>query len=186
MLAGGTQSIDDGSWSSRLPAAAGAGMAAWLSDGGLLTPRLKSRAPTGFRLQLIAEYSRRLEPAERSLMGTPCREARVREIAMSDGGSAVVFAESLIPSATLERFPELGRLGDRPLGDALAGRDDVGREPFEYAVFEPGRAGYPRLPPDVPAERLFARRSIIRIDTAPILVVEFFRDALAGSEEVAM
>lgn len=170
---------DGAQWSNRLPEAAAPGLVEWLADDGLLTPRLRSRRPSGFHLALRAEYRRALYPGERGLLGVVDGDAQVREIIMGDTAGAMVVAASVIPATTLERFPALACLGDRPLGEALASRDDVTREPFQYAVFQPGDSDYPQLPPAMPIEKLFARRSVIRVDSAPILVVEYFRSAIA-------
>ncbi|MEJ2604053.1 MAG: chorismate lyase [Gammaproteobacteria bacterium] len=168
-----------GRWSRSLPASLPAGLAAWLADGGLLTPRMRSFQPSSFRLSVHAEYRRALREAECRLLDGVTGDALVREISMGGAAGEVVVAESVIPVTTLDRFPRLGTLGEQPLGEALARLGEVRRSHFEYAVFEPGEDGFPTLPERMAPERLFARRSVIRAVGAPILVLEYFTAALA-------
>ncbi len=176
----------DGRWSEAMPASVPAGLIGWLADHGLLTPRIRSFQPSSFRLAVHAEGRRALYAAEQALLECDAGEALVREISMGGAAGELVVASSIIPASTLARFPGLATLGERPLGEALARLDDVSREPFRYAVFEPGERGYPELPERMPAGRLFARRSVIRVAGAPILVVEYFPASLAAPEGAAL
>ncbi|HKL62444.1 MAG TPA: chorismate lyase [Woeseiaceae bacterium] len=162
------------------------GLIGWLADDRLLTPRIRSFQPSSFRLAVHAEGRRPLGREERSLLDGDPGEALVREISMGGAAGEVVVASSVIPAATLTRFPGLAALGDRPLGEALSRLDRVSREPFQYAVFEPGDHGYPELPERMLRERLFARRSVIRVAGAPILVIEYFPAGLAAPEGAAL
>jgi chorismate--pyruvate lyase len=58
----------------------------------------------------------------------------------------------------------LGELGTRPLGDALFAYAGLERGPIEIAVTDEG----------------WARRSVFRIEGAPLLVAEWFLPALEG------
>jgi chorismate-pyruvate lyase len=186
MTPGNEQESGAGAWSGTLPASVPAGLIDWLADHGLLTPRVRSFQPSSFRLAVHAESLRRLGAQERTLLDDDAGEALVREISMGGAAGELVVACSVIPAATLARFPGLAALGEQPLGEALARLEDVTREPFEYAVFEPGDRGYPQLPERMAPERLFARRSVIRVDGAPILVVEYFPAGLAAPEGAAL
>lgn len=186
MLPGNEQASGDGRWSDTIPASVPPGLTGWLADHGLLTPRIRSFQPASFRLAVHEERHRRLDEEERALLDGDAGEALVREISMGGAAGELVVASSIIPAATLERFPSLAALGERPLGEALARLDEVSREPFRYAVFEPGDRGYPALPERMPAGRLFARRSVIRVAGAPILVVEYFPASLAAPEGAAL
>ncbi len=173
-------------WSGCLPASVPAGLAAWLADDGLLTPRIRSFQPAGFRLSVHAEYRRPLRQEERRLLDPASGDALVREISMGGAAGEVVVAESVIPATTLDRFPGLAALGERPLGEALAKLGEMHRSRFEYAVFEPGQASYPALPDGMTPQRLFGRRSVIRVAGAPILVFEYFTVGLATPEGAAL
>lgn len=175
-----------GRWTGTLPACVPAGLSAWLADHGLLTPRIKSFQPASFRLSVRGEYHRPLSREERQLLAESPGEALVREISMGGAAGELVVAVSIIPETTLARFPGLAALGNRPLGDALARLGDLQREPFRYAVFDPADEGYPVLPERMAAERLFARRSVIRAAGSPILVVEYFPGSLASPEGAAL
>lgn len=186
MLPGNEQASGAGPWSGTLPASVPAGLIGWLADHGLLTPRIRSFQPASFRLAVHAESRRPLGAEERDLLDDDDGVALVREISMGGAAGELVVASSIIPATTLARLPSLATLGDRPLGEALARLKDVSREPFEYAVFEPGDSGYPDLPERMAPERLFARRSVIRAAGAPILVVEYFPASLAAPEGAAL
>jgi chorismate-pyruvate lyase len=186
MLPGNEQASGAGSWSGTIPASVPDGLIGWLADDRLLTPRIRSFQPSSFRLAVHAEGRRPLGREERSLLDGDPGEALVREISMGGAAGEVVVASSVIPAATLTRFPGLAALGDRPLGEALSRLDRVSREPFQYAVFEPGDHGYPELPERMLRERLFARRSVIRVAGAPILVIEYFPAGLAAPEGAAL
>lgn len=182
----GNEHEASGRWSGTLPPSTPPGLAAWLGDQRLLTPRVRSFQPASFRLAVRLQQRRRLSAAECELLGEEPGVALVREISMGGAAGEIVVAASIIPEATLARYPALRDLGERPLGEALARLEHVQREPFQYAVFEPGEAGYPALPERMVPDRLYARRSVIRVGGAPILVVEYFPAGLAAPEGAAL
>jgi len=87
-----------------------------------------------------------------------------------------VFAQSVIPDATLCAHPWLAELGDSPLGELLATLSGVERSSYEYAWL---RADDPLSAralrgADVAPQGLWARRSRILLRGAPLLAQEAF------------
>lgn len=145
--------------------AAPAWMRSWLAETGSLTKRLKACCPDGFALEVIAERDGALDVVDAEAMDlSPGMEARSREVHLCCGGEPMIYARSVLPQATLEGAGSaLAGLGTRPLGDALFAYAGLERGPIEIA--HTGRG--------------WARRSVFRVDGAPVLVGEWFLDALA-------
>lgn len=133
---------------------------------GSLTRRLRDLCGGRFSLQLLGERNRRDAPG------------RVREVLMRCGDSPWVFAQTVIPQATLADHPWLSELGDRPLGDSLFERPNVVRDGLYLACLTPGHPLYERAVrdaglPDAP-DALWARRSVIRIHESGLSINEVF------------
>jgi chorismate--pyruvate lyase len=100
----------------------------------------------------------------------------VREVELTCDGRPWVFAQTLIPLATLARQRWLSSLGTAALGERLASVAGIERGPLEFARLEPGDRLYRRAlrdRRDLPAE-LWARRSWFAIAGDRILVQEVF------------
>lgn len=88
---------------------------------------------------------------------------RAREVHLCCDGTPRIHARSLLPATTLTGArAALGELGTRPLGDALFAYVGLERGPIEIAATSEG----------------WARRSVFRIEGAPLLVAEWFLPAL--------
>ena len=156
----------------RPPAAA----VAWLTESGLLTERLRTCCDGRPGLTVVSEREVPLAAAESALLQAPGNAAFVREIELTCDGRPWVFAQSLIPLATLARHGWLSTLGDAALGERLAAVPGLKRGPLEFARLTPGVALFHRAlrgTVDPPAE-LWARRSWFAIDGARLLVQEVF------------
>ena len=156
----------------RPPAAA----VAWLTESGLLTERLRACCEGRQGLTVVSEREVPLAAAESALLQAPGNAAFVREIELTCDGRPWVFAQSLIPLATLARHGWLSTLGDAALGERLAAVPGLKRGPLEFARLTPGVALFHRAlrgTVDPPAE-LWARRSWFAIDGARLLVQEVF------------
>jgi chorismate--pyruvate lyase len=150
--------------------------AAWLTEPGLLTGRLRACCNGRQGLVVISEREAPLAAAESALLQAPGNAAFVREIELTCDGRPWVFAQSLIPLATLARHGWLSRLGDAALGERLAATPGLERGPLEFARLTPGVALFHRAwrhSADLPAA-LWARRSWFAIDGARLLVQEVF------------
>lgn len=149
----------------------------WLVDEGSLTQRLKARAGDGFALQVIGEGAETLRRADAQRMGVAWpQDALIREVRLDVDGRGAIHAVTVIPRSTLDAHPELGALGERPLGEALFGADDARREPFEVACLGPDHALAERAIAALgePRARIWARRSVVRLGADPLLIHECF------------
>jgi chorismate--pyruvate lyase len=138
----------------------------WLLTPGLLTERIREAAGADFRMRLL-------------------REERVagmhwREIDMGCGAVPWMFAHTRIPPATLAAHPWLGRIGDRPLGEALVGREALVREPCRYTQCYPDvwLAQRALAHASLAAQPLWVRHSAFRIAGAPFDLHEVFLPAI--------
>jgi chorismate--pyruvate lyase len=165
-------------WSERLddllPAAGPA--AAWLSEPGLLTERLRACCEGQTGLSIVSEMEAPLGSADAAVLQAAGSAAFVREIELTCDGRPWVFAQTLIPQATLARQRWLASLGRAALGERLAALPSLERGPLEYAVLVPGDRLYHRALRDRrdPPPALWARRSWFAIDGDRLLVQEVF------------
>jgi chorismate lyase len=110
-----------------------AALAAWLTDTGLLTERIRTASGAAPAVRVVAEQLGFLSAEQQALVAAPAASCFVRQVELLGGGRPWVFAESLIPDHTLELHPWLAELGDSSLGATLAGLSGVERGPFEFA-----------------------------------------------------
>ena len=166
-------------WTTRLddfaPAAPAAAFA-WLAETGLLTDRLRACCGGQTGLTLICESEAPLANHDAAVLQTAGDVAFVREIELTCDGRAWVFAQTLIPQATLARQRWLSALGRAALGERLAAAPCLERGPLEFARLLPGDRLYHRAlrdQRDQPAA-LWARRSWFAIEGDRLLVQEVF------------
>jgi len=152
---------------------------AWLTWNELLTDAVRHAAGEHFSFRCLGLSRERLARAERAALGVTGAEAWRREILMSAGRTPLLYGRTLIPAATLARHRWLAHLGDAPLGAALASARRPGERhgAFGFRRLAPGD---PLLADAAPAadELLWARRSVIRVDAAALMIVEVFFPAL--------
>ncbi len=167
-------------WRSR-PAGGGLDPAlrSWLTEPGSLTARCQ-RACRDFRVRLLG-YRKDLPQADEM----PCRRlARVREVILECDGVPVIFAHTVLSTATRGRLTRwLARLGNRSLGSLLFSYPGFRRGAIEYRRLDSRHPLYQRaaaLGADVP--RLWARRSLHRLGAQQVLVTEVFLPAIATLE----
>jgi len=167
------------SWSARLdefrPGAPPAA-AAWLAEPGLLTERLRACCDGQPGLSVIAEVEAPIAAPDAAVLRSPGNAAFVREIELTCDGRPWVFAQTLIPQATLARQRWLSSLGGAALGERLAAVPGLERGPLEFTRLVAGDRLYERAlreRPDPPAT-LWARRSWFAIAGDRLLVQEVF------------
>lgn len=166
-------------WSERLddfmpPAQPAA--AAWLREPGLLTERLRACCAGQPGLLVVAETEAPLSIADATLLAASGSAAFVREIELTCDGRPWVFAQTLVPQATLARHGWLAGLGRAALGERLASIPGIERGPIEFARLAAGDRLYHRALRDrreAPAA-LWARRSWFAIGGDRLLVQEVF------------
>ncbi len=165
-------------WTDRLDEfapGAGPAAAAWLLEPGLLTDRLRACCDGTPGLEVVAEAEAPLASHDAAVLGAS-GNAFVREIELTCDGRPWVFAQTLIPQATLARQRWLSSLGRAALGARLAAVPGIERGPLEFARLVSGDRLYQRAlrgrrdPPPV----LWARRSWFAIDGDRLLVQEVF------------
>ncbi len=166
-------------WSERLddfsPAAEPAAEA-WLREPGLLTERLRACCGGETGLAIVAQAEAPLSRSDAALLKAPGSAAFVREIELTCDGRPWVFAQTLIPQATLARQQWLSGLGRAALGERLADIPGLERGPLEFARLTPGDRLYHRAmrERDDPPPLLWARRSWFAIAGDRLLVHEVF------------
>ena len=165
-----TGRIDD--WAPAPPDAA----AAWLREPGLLTERLRACCAGESGLVLVSEAEAPLAAEDAEVLRAPAGAAFVREIELTCNGRPWVFAQTLVPQATIARQRWLTTLGRAALGERLAAVPGIERGPLEFARLGPGDRLYRRAlreRDDAPAA-LWARRSWFAIEGQRLLVQEVF------------
>jgi chorismate--pyruvate lyase len=166
-------------WSERLDdfvPPAGPAAAAWLREPGLLTERLRARCGGQPGLVVVAETEAPLPIADAALLAASGNAAFVREIELTCDGRPWVFAQTLVPQATLARHGWLAGLGRAALGERLAAIPGIERGPLEFARLVAGDRLYHRALRDrrEAPEALWARRSWFAIGGDRLLVQEVF------------
>jgi len=166
-------------WSERLDALvppADPAVRAWLVEPGLLTERLRACCDGQPGLTIVAESEAPLAMTDAALLAASGSSAFVREIELTCDGRPWVFAQTLVPQATLARHGWLASLGRAALGERLAAVPGLERGPLEFARLVPGDRLYHRAlreRRDLPAA-LWARRSWFAIGGDRLLVQEVF------------
>jgi chorismate--pyruvate lyase len=149
----------------------------WLVDNGSLTQRLRSGCEH-FTVEGVRQRWARPLPDEALLLEMrPHERALLREVSLVCDGTAAVFAHSVLPRQSLRgAWHDLGRLGSKPLGAALFANPDVVRMPLQFRKLSPRHALYGRAVEHLACRPacLWARRSLFRLQGAPILVTEVF------------
>lgn len=150
--------------------------AVWLTETGLLTERLRACCGGETSLTLVSLAEAPIAGSDVAVLQAAGSTALVREVELTCDGRPWIFAQTLIPQATLARQRWLSALGTTALGERLAAVPGIGRGPIEFARLEPGDRLYHRAlrdRPDPPAN-LWARRSWFAIEGDRILVQEVF------------
>ena len=155
----------------------------WLAEPGLLTARIRALCGDRMRFRMLGPL--RVAPLGNELqarLGLREMHCLLREIEFRCLDARVVYAQTVLPDATLEAHPWLRELGDSPIGESLrrAG-GSLEREPLEFAALPP-RSALARAAsdgePDAQPATLWARRAVYRLGGRPILVQEVFLPAL--------
>jgi chorismate lyase len=166
-------------WSGRLDdiaACAPPAAVAWLAEPGLLTERLRACCDGKPGLSVISESEARLAVPDAAVLNARGNAAFVREIELTCDGKPWVYAQTLVPQATLDRQRWLSTLGRAALGERLAAVPGLARGPLEFARLVAGDLLYQRALRDRsdPPGLLWARRSWFEIEGDRLLVQEVF------------
>lgn len=176
-------------WSTRLPDSQPE-LCHWLQDTGSLTERLRLCCQH-FRVQLQRTRAQvSLAPEQADWLGV--EQAYCREVLLLCDEQPWIYASSLYSSSASDAVPALGGLGQRALGELLFEHPRLTRSNFEFARLTASQwqqlvqqqstvqetSGAPLLstPGQVfsPAVLPWARRSLLAIPQASVLVTELF------------
>ena len=162
----------------------------WLAGPGLLTARIREWCGERMRFRMLGPLrSARLSDELQGRLGLHAGRCLLREIEFCCEGERVVYAQTVLPEPTLQRYPWLRELGDSPLGESLRqASEPLEREPLEYAALPPDSALAMAASDATPAAQqatLWARRAVYRLGGRPILVQEVFLPALLGAQDQA-
>ena len=154
----------------------------WLAGEGLLTERVRCACAGTAGLRVIGEYQATLPTAEAALLATDPAGGFFREIHLTCDERPWVFAQTLIPAATLAAAPWLGHMGEEALGPRLARAPGASRGPLEFARLLPGDPLYRRASAGATrtVTELWARRATYRLSGLGLVVHEVFLPEVTG------
>jgi chorismate lyase len=150
----------------------------WLINKTSLTLRLQIRY-SDFHVQPISQQRAKPIAEEAKLLGLRHSETmQVRDVLLvGDSQQPLVFAHSILPDSSLQGdWYQLGKIGNKPLGEALFKNPRVIRTPLSYKRLSINDVLYQKAVKHVstPPIYLWARRSIFSLNCAKILVSEVF------------
>ncbi len=149
----------------------------WLIDDGSLTARLKARYADFSVQPVVLEYAKAFRDEAEKLGPKAYQTALIREVLLMGNGQPAVFAHSVLPRASLRgQWRILGKLGSKPLGEALFANPRVKRTALEYKKLSACSPISMRVPEHIQIKGavLWARRSLFKLGRAKILVTEVF------------
>jgi len=154
----------------------------WILDSSSLTQRIKDYCDCynlgGFRVRVINQGMAFPSHDERFRLNIKNRRyALIREVVLYCGDLPLIYARTVIPSATLTGpQKQLALLGTRPLGAFLFSQPDLHRDAMEVAVLHRGQQLFDLAVrhSTLKADHINARRSIFRLKDKPLLVAELF------------
>lgn len=153
----------------------------WLISTDSLTARLKQRY-SDFQVRALTLSNASASLDEAAYLGLKKKEhAVIREVLLIGSGQSVVFAHSVLPKKSLRgEWCRLGRLGNKPLGEALFKNPKVTRMPLMYKKLMQNHALYQKAIAnlDRPPQYLWARRSVFSLGCAHLMVTEVFLPSL--------
>ena len=151
-------------------------MRAWLIGKGLISLRMKDACGERYTARLVEQWTGLVSSELKACLKIGDSAALFREVELSCADQVWVFAQSVIPDATLCAHPWLAELGDSPLGELLATLSGVERSSYEYAripAHDPLAARALRDAEIAPAG-LWARRARVQYRRVPLLSHEVF------------
>jgi len=150
----------------------------FISEEGSLTERLKAKAGAAFHVEVLKESEVPLLAQDAALLHAKAGEpAYLRQVYLC-GSEPLVYARSV---AVGEGRRWLKELGDNPLGQRVFADKDARRGPIEVTCLAPGEPLYEVAVAGFAAKpgKLWARRSLLTVGAAAILIYECFLPGLA-------
>jgi chorismate lyase len=152
---------------------------AWLTHDGSLTQKLRELTGKAFHVQVLRETGIELVVEDAQLLGVPTGSAaKLREVYLC-GAQPLVFGRTLASNHGAARWLE--RLGVQPLGDRVFAEQDAVRGQIEVKRVAAPEALYLDAVHDLvePPAMLWARRSILNVQSARLLIYECFLPGVA-------
>lgn len=150
----------------------------WLDTPGSMTARIRANCRECFQVRVLAEGWRRPRVDEARRLRLPLQqEAWVRIVTLNCGETPWILGRTVMPQASLRGGRGLlRRLGARALGAVLFTGREVERSEFELRRLQAADPLLPdrRLVEPAVVPQLWARRSVLSVAGAPILVTEVF------------
>jgi chorismate--pyruvate lyase len=148
----------------------------WLIGKGLLSVRVKEACGEQFRLRLVDQWSGQLTSSHKLGLKSADEAGLFREVEISRGDQAWVFAQTVAPDSTLCLHPWLAEMGDTALDETLTALSGTERGSYEYAWVPVDQPLTERAlrGAEVKPVGLWARRTRIALRGAPLLMQEVF------------
>ena len=157
-------------------------LAAWILEPASLTARLKQHCQQ-FRVQVLNQQHLAL-PAFLQPLLPDTATAQLREVILWCNELPCVYAQSWLPTHTIQTLRPLAHLGERPLGDYIFQQPGLQRGVIETAQLSLPLSQWQLTPAEsgllAPAQPTLchARRSVFTLQGLPLLVAEAFLPAL--------
>ncbi|WP_319782685.1 chorismate--pyruvate lyase family protein [Oceanisphaera sp. IT1-181] len=159
----------------------------WLQDTGSLTARLRLHCKQFRVLLLNTRADVPFTPSQANWLGET--HGYCREVLLLCDEQPWIYASSLYSNSALQAVPALGGLGPKALGELLFDHPQLIRSQFEFAQLtalesqQLAQQVHPS-PLNIPTSRaLWARRSVLAIPQASVLVSELFLPAARSYRE---
>jgi chorismate--pyruvate lyase len=166
-------------WSARLPQ--DRRLRDWLFSTGSLTRHIRERCRE-FRVVRLRQSPLRPYPDELPVLDLGfARRALVRDVILYGDAQPLIFGHSIVALDDLNGpWRPVRSLGNRPLADALYADPLIVRAPLAFCKLGTSHPLYRRVSADLGALSgdVWARRSLFRSRSAPLLVTEVFLPAI--------
>ncbi len=150
----------------------------WLQESGSLTQRLLNACDKTFSVRVLKQHVRLVQQNEAQLLRIPLRSrVIIRNVHLLCGSTPWVYAHTVLPVSTLRGHQQrLAAIGSRPLGSLLFSDPSLQRSALQIIRLPPQQS---RQITQVANQNIvWGRRSLFQIGNKPLLVSEYFLDAL--------
>ncbi len=153
----------------------------WLFLPGSMTKALRQQCMHSFVVNVLSHRWNKPRFEEWQALNIKRQSALVRETYLMCDGIPVVFARSIFPKCALVgKHAALCKLGNKPIGDVIYHPTTPVRRDLKIAKLYPGQQDYESAVSllTIRPALLWARRTIIELNTNPLLISEIFLPAI--------
>jgi chorismate--pyruvate lyase len=151
----------------------------WLLESDSLTARIKASATEPFSVCVYGQGLSKPFLHDARCLHQPLQHVSlIREVTLSVGNEAVVFARTTLPRNTARQLQGLTHLGNKPLGEVIFSYPDLRRVGLDLAKIEVMQLDDSVKQASASATHIWARRNRYQINHCDFLVSEFFLPAL--------